>query len=99
MASKSLRVVARLKARPDKAGELRELLIGLLEPTRKESGCVEYEMLENRADPTEFAFVEEWINEAALNEHFRTEHILNALQKFPSLLAEALDVRRYDLVG
>lgn len=99
MASESVRVVAILEAQPDKVEELRSLLIGLLEPTREEPDCVSYELLHNRAKPTEFVFVEEWANETALNQHFGTDHIREALKTLPTLLAEALDVRRYDLVG
>ena len=99
MASDSLRVVAILKAQPDKVEEVRSVLTGLLEPTREEPDCVSYELLHNRANPAEFVFVEEWANETALNQHFGTDHIREALKKLPALLAEALDVRRYNLVG
>ena len=99
MASDSLRVVAILKAQPDKIEEVRSVLTGLLEPTREEPDCVSYELLQNRAKPTEFVFVEEWANEAALNQHFGTDHVREALKTLPTLLAEALDVRRYNLVG
>ena len=99
MASESLRVVAILRAQPDKVEGLRSLLIELLEPTREEPDCVSYELLHNRANPTEFVLVEEWANETALNQHFGTDHMREALKKFPTLLAEALDVRRYDLIG
>jgi len=40
--------------------EEEELFCGLIEPTRKESGCISYELLQNRDDPTDFTFVEEW---------------------------------------
>jgi len=99
MDPKSLGVVARLKARPDKVAELCSLLFGLLAPTRDEPGCIRYEMLVNREDPKEFTFIEEWQNEPALEAHFRTAHIRQALARFPDLLAEELDVRRYSLVG
>ncbi|MCI0401007.1 MAG: antibiotic biosynthesis monooxygenase [Gammaproteobacteria bacterium] len=99
MDPKSLGVVARLKARPDKVNELRSLLFGLLAPTRREPGCIRYEMLVNRKDPTEFTFIEEWQDEPALEVHFGTDHIRYALERFPDLLAEELDVRRYNLVG
>ena len=99
MASGKLRVIARLRARPEKVDELREVLYGLLVPTRRESGCIRYEMLENQEDPTEFTFTEEWTDAAALATHFETEHIRSALARFPDLLAEELDLRRYSLVG
>ena len=99
MAQSTLRVVARLKAKPEKAGELRSLLSGLLAPTREEPGVISYEMLENKEDPTDFTFVEEWKDDAALDAHFGTDHMKNALKAIPNLLAEELDLRRYSVVG
>ncbi len=99
MAQSTLRVVARLKAKPEKAGELRSLLSGLLAPTREEPGVISYEMLENKEDPTDFTFVEEWKDDAALDAHFGTDHMKNALNAIPNLLAEELDLRRYSVVG
>ena len=95
----SLRVVARLKARPDKVTEFRSVLIGLLAPTRNEPGCVNYEILENREDPAEFTLVEEWSDEAALEAHRGTAHMQHARGKFPDLLAAEPDVRRYNALS
>ena len=99
MPDNTLRIIARIKAKPDKVEETREMLSRLVEPTRREAGCLGYELLQNRDDPTEFTFVEEWRDEAALAEHFGTEHIKAGLQKFPELSAEPLDLRKYSLVG
>jgi quinol monooxygenase YgiN len=99
MSKDTLRVIARVKARSEKVDELRALLIGLIVPTRQEPGCITYEMLQNKGDATEFTFVEEWTDEAALESHFRTSHIQDALKKLPNLLAEDLDLRRYVLVA
>jgi quinol monooxygenase YgiN len=43
--------------------------------------------------------VEEWTGAPALEAHFETPHLKNALARFPDLLAAELDVRRYRLVG
>ncbi|MFQ5989904.1 MAG: putative quinol monooxygenase [Candidatus Methylomirabilales bacterium] len=99
MGQDSLRVIARVKARVDKGDELQAVLLGLIAPTRQEPGCITYEMLQNKEDATEFTFVEEWTDEAALESHFGTSHIQDALKKFPNLLAEELDLRRYVLVA
>ena len=99
MSNDTLRVVARLHAKPGKEAELRSLLIGLIEPTHKEEGCITYEMLENIEDPADFTFVEEWTDESRLAAHFETDHIQNALSKFPDLLATELDVGKYRKVA
>lgn len=99
MTDNSLRVVARIKAEPDKVEEVRALLTGLIEPTRQESGCVSYELLQNREDPTDFTFVEEWTGQSAFAAHFETEHMKDALPKVPDLTSEAPDIRTYAVVG
>jgi quinol monooxygenase YgiN len=58
MSKTTIRVVARVVALPDKVEEVKSVLIGLIEPTRKEDGCIIYELLQNHADPTDFTFVE-----------------------------------------
>lgn len=83
---------------PDKIDETRSLLAGLVEPTRKEPGCASYELLQNRADPTDFTFVEEWESEAAINAHFSTDHVRAALAKVTALLAAPPDIRQYSKV-
>lgn len=98
MPDTSFRVIARITAKPDKVGELGELLKGLIEPTRAEPGCVSYELLHNADDPTDFTFVEEWADDAALAAHFETDHIKNGLTKFAELAAAPLDLRKYAVV-
>ena len=95
----TLRVVAHLRAKPDRAAETRELLRGLVAPTHQEPGCIGYELLESIESPSVFTFVEEWRDEADLESHFGTPHILAALERFDDLMAEPLDLRKYRTVG
>jgi len=99
MAEETLRVIARIKARPEKIEELRALLSGLVEPTRAEPGCLRYELLHNLTDPSYFTFVEEWRDDSALESHFNTGHVKGALARFQELAAEPLDLRRYRAVA
>jgi quinol monooxygenase YgiN len=99
MLESSLRVVARIKAKPDKIDEVRELLSGLIEPTRKEVGCLGYELLQNRKDPTDFTFLEEWESDSAFNLHATTVHIRDISPKLKEITAEAPDIRIYSVVG
>lgn len=97
--SANIHVVARLTARPETVAELQALLLGLIEPTRQESGCLRYTLLRNTADPTDFTFVEEWSEETALEAHFTTPHLQAALARAPALLAAPPDIRRYADLG
>ena len=95
MAEETLKVIARIKARPEKIDEMRALLSGLVGPTRAEPGCLRYELLHNLTDPADFTFVEEWADDAALESHFNTAHVRGALARFQELAAEPMDLRRY----
>ena len=99
MAEETLKVIARIRALPGQIDEMRELLAGLVSPTRAEAGCLRYELLHNLTDPSDFTFVEEWRDDTALESHFNTEHIKAALARFQELAAEPLDLRRYRTAG
>ena len=89
----SIRIIARLIARPDAIDALRAECLAMLEPTRKEAGCVRYELLANIANPAEFTFVEEWADQAAIDAHMQTPHLKAVVADSAPLLAAPLDVR------
>ncbi len=98
MPEDSLRVVARIKALPDKVDMVRSILVEMIEPTRKEEGCIVYELLQNKADPTDFTFVEEWQSESALESHANSQHLKIGREKLRGAVAEAPDIRTYSVV-
>jgi quinol monooxygenase YgiN len=98
MPKDTLRVVARITARPERVDDVRALLSELIEPTRKEAGCIRYELLQNKSDPTDFTFVEEWENDDALDAHAASEHIKQVASRLTDLITGAPDIRKYFLV-
>ncbi len=94
----TLRVVAHLRAKPDKIEETKDALKSLIEPTRGESGCMVYELMQNDDDPTDFTFVEEWSGNDTLDEHLQTEHIQLVVARAEELFAAPPDIRRYTLI-
>jgi quinol monooxygenase YgiN len=95
----TLHIIATLRAKPGQEAALREILEGLIAPTRKEAGCLDYRLVENREDPAQFTFIEEWTNEAALEAHFETEHLVRGRERMGDLLAAELDLRKCRQVG
>lgn len=99
MSDSTIRVVARAIALPDKVEELKAVLLSLLEPTDAEVGCIQYELLHNSSDPTDFTFVEIWKSHEHLDIHLASPHIQAALAQLDGLLAEPPDIRRYTVLG
>lgn len=94
MTAESIRVVASVRARRGCEEETKKILIGLLEPTRREPGCTSYHLCQDSADPGCFVFVEEWASEAALDRHMTLTHVEEALRRVGPLLADTPEIRR-----
>jgi quinol monooxygenase YgiN len=99
MASEIVRVVARVTAQPDKVEELKSILLGLVGPTRKEKDCISYQLMQNKTDPSDFVFVEEWASNSAIDAHMTTPHLQDAFSRAQALLAKEPDIRRYLIIG
>lgn len=93
--TETVRVVARITARPDTIEELASLLLHLVEESRKENGCISYQLLQNKTAPEDFTVIEEWENDSAIDNHFTTPHMQDALSRAASLLARELEISRY----
>ncbi len=47
----------------------------LIAATRKEPGCLYYDLTQSVTDPSNFVFVERWESRAALDAHFAAPHL------------------------
>lgn len=94
-----IHVIARHWARADTVDEVRQILLGLIEPSRAEPGCIKYELLQNAVDPTDFTFVETFASEDALNEHAAAPYIAGLAPKLKELVARPSEVSRYRTIS
>ena len=74
-AADSIRVLAFFKATPGRADELEKVLLGLVGPTRGETGNISYVLHRMDGDLDVFMFDEIWVSKSALDEHRNTLHI------------------------
>ena len=95
----NIRAVAHIRARADKVEEMRTVLMALLEPTRREDGCVSYILTQNLDDPTDFTFIEEWESREAIQAHLGSEHVAEALSHLPEVGAADPDIRSYEVLA
>jgi quinol monooxygenase YgiN len=86
-----VRVIARSLARRGRENELRELLRGMLAPSRAESGCKLYELYESDSKGR-FYFYEIWESQAALDQHAASPHFKYLEQTVGELVQEPFEV-------
>lgn len=68
-------LIARLKAKPDEVEAVKKALMAMVPPTRKEKGCLCYNLHQSTKDKTEFAFYEQWADKEAFEAHGKSPHM------------------------
>lgn len=68
-------VIARLVIKPGTAPLLLEAARRCVAETRKEPGCLSYDLFASVTDPDNLTFVERWENREALSAHARSAHV------------------------
>jgi quinol monooxygenase YgiN len=85
-----LTVIARIKAKPGMEKQMQQDLLGLLKPTRTETGCITFDLLIDINDPTVFMLYENWESQAALDAHFQQSYVKQVLTTYEVTLAEPI---------
>jgi quinol monooxygenase YgiN len=68
-------LTAMVKAKPGQEETVKEALLGLVESTRKEPGCLCYNLHRSKVDKAQFLFYEQWASDEALANHRKTPHM------------------------
>ncbi|MDX9960224.1 MAG: putative quinol monooxygenase [Aliarcobacter sp.] len=69
-------------AKRDCIEELKTLLSATIKDSKKEDGCLMYQVFQTKNNPVEFIAIDSWENEEALNKHYESEHYLHFLNSF-----------------
>ena len=62
-------LTAVVKANPGEEETVREILLGLVDLTRKEPGCLCYNLHQSKSDNAQFMFYEQWATQEAFDAH------------------------------
>lgn len=85
-------VVAHFSAMQGKEGELLNVMHSLLEPTRREPGCMRYELNQEIENPRAFTFAEKFAAREAFEAHLKMPHVASFADQSASLV-ESKQVR------
>lgn len=71
----NLTIVARIEAKKDRIDLVRSELLKLIEPTRKEQGCLQYDLHQDNDNPAVFLFFENWASRELWQVHMNNENL------------------------
>ena len=86
-------IVAKVFIKKDKVKNFIEAAKEMVEKTNTESGCKFYQLYQDPYDNTKFVFVEEYINQAAIDTHFGTEYFKAFGKKTADLTEKPAEVK------
>jgi quinol monooxygenase YgiN len=70
-----VKVVVKRIIKEGNVEEVIKLYGQLVEATRKEEGCIKYELFQDEKKPEVLAMIEEWESKEHLEKHLNSEHI------------------------
>jgi len=89
---KNLYIVALFQFKENHLMDALELLRKLVLETRKEEGCLQYDLVEDRETKGNFFIVELWESDEHHHQHNGSEHLMNFRQRSVSLLEKSAEV-------
>ncbi|MEZ1319612.1 putative quinol monooxygenase [Pseudomonas fluorescens] len=91
--SQPFTAIATLIAKAGQQDALERHLRALLEPTRAEAGCGQYDLHQDLANPLAFYMIEQWSSDEALQAHDASAHIQHFRASAGELI-EHFDLKR-----
>ena len=98
MNATSLTVTAQVKAKPGKEAEVRRELLSLVEPSRKDPGCLNYDLHQAKDNPGLFIFHENWTSKAHLDRHLAKPDLQAVLGRVSQLVAESPQITLWEKI-
>jgi quinol monooxygenase YgiN len=86
-------------AKAGREADVAQLFARLTEESRKEPGCVMYQVHRHRTEPRRFFIYEQYKDDAALEAHRATAHFLQYVKKDLPRVADRLDGNLFEPLG
>jgi quinol monooxygenase YgiN len=92
MIEEKIVLVARLKVKPDSVEQAKQAALAIVEDSRAEAGCLNYDFHQAIDDETIFIWHETWENKAAIDAHGASPHFKDFSQKIKDSVEEPLQI-------
>lgn len=83
-----LTIVANIKANADKVELVRAELLKLIDITRAEEGCINYDLHQDNENPVHFMFYENWESRELWQKHMANQHLEDYMAATEGAVAE-----------
>jgi quinol monooxygenase YgiN len=97
--AKPFALLVTIKAKEGKEKELEAAVAPCIRATKKEAGCMAYELNRDPDDPTVYVMYEKFKSVAALSDHLKQEHTMKLLKTLETLADGGPKAKVYQVPG
>lgn len=87
-------IIANFKVKSDCVDQFRRLALVCVRNTRKERGNLSYKIYQGRLMSSEFTFIEEWLNDVAIEQHNKMPHFLTFIDEIKPLCETEPEIKQ-----
>lgn len=78
-------IIAKFDVKADCIDEFKKCAVSVTRDTRKEKGNLSYKIYQDRNNLSSFTFIEEWLNDTAVEQHNSAKHFKEFIDEIKSL--------------
>jgi quinol monooxygenase YgiN len=93
-----IKVVAKSEIKNNQIEAYKKLAQELAQETRKEQGCISYELFQDVQNNNVFTFIETWEDQDALERHLRSSHFEKIVPQMALIKEKQSEINVYRLV-
>lgn len=90
-----IQTVSKLYVMENKINEFLEVFKGMIEPTQKEKGYIEYEIYQDEEDPALLIVLEKWESKEDFDNHLQSEHFNKIVPEMVKLMRKEGELNIY----
>lgn len=83
-----IQTVSKIYVLEDRVDEFLKIFEGMIEPTKKEKGYIEYEMYQDEENPTLLIVLEKWETKEDFDNHLKSGHFEEIIPEMVKLMAK-----------
>ena len=91
-------IIAKFNVLSGSVEELKKCAVNVVRDTRKENGNLAYKIYQDRQDSTKFTFIEEWLNDTAIEQHNNAKHFIKFLDDIKPLTEGDVQIEQLNKV-
>ena len=99
MKKRKLTVLALIKAKEGMEETVRTELLSLVNPTRSEPGCINYDLHQAPDDKSLFIFYENWKSKEDLDRHLEMPYLKAFLEKAGNILEKPVEITLLEMIS